>query len=83
MKLDLEKLRKERRAKGYTQDTMAKLMGWQTRTPYAKRENGFVDIGANEFIKIASILGYKKNQLGIFFTDDVPERERKGYEEAK
>lgn len=83
MKLDLEKLRNERRAKGITQDTMAKLMGWRSRTPYAKRENGFVDIGANEFIKMAAILGYKKNQLGVFFTEDVPERERKSEKKVK
>lgn len=77
MKLNLEKIKEKRNAKGLTQDDMAKLMGWRTRTPYAKRENGFVDIGANELIKIASILGYKKDQLGIFFSHSVPDKERK------
>lgn len=76
MKLDLDKLKEERNAKGLTQDHMAKLMGWKDRAAYAKRENGFVDIGANELIKMASILGYKKNQLGIFFTSNVPDKER-------
>ena len=51
-------------------------MGWKTRTPYAKRENGIVDIGANEFIKMAKILGYETNNLDIFFTHDVPEKEQ-------
>ena len=51
-------------------------MGWKTRTPYAKRENGIVDIGANEFIKMAKILGYETNNLDIF-TQDVPEKNDK------
>ncbi|EHR80359.1 toxin-antitoxin system, antitoxin component, Xre family [Staphylococcus epidermidis VCU118] len=38
----------------------------ETRTPYAKRENGIVDIGANDFIKMAKILGYETNNLDIF-----------------
>lgn len=46
---------------------MAHLMGWKTRTPYAKRENGLVDIGANEFIKMAKILGFETNNLDIFY----------------
>lgn len=76
MVLDLKRLRAERIACGKTQDEMARLMGWKTRTPYAKRENGLVDIGANEFIKMAKILGYETNNLDIFFTSDVPEKER-------
>lgn len=55
---------------------MAREMGWKTRTPYAKRENGIVNIGADELAKMASILGYNKNELGIFFTTNVPKRER-------
>ena len=51
-------------------------MGWKTRTPYAKRENGIVDIGANEFIKMAKILGYETNNLDIF-TQYVPEKNDK------
>lgn len=71
----LKRLRAERIACGITQDEMAHKMGWKTRTPYAKRENGIVDIGANEFIKMAKILGYETNNLDIF-TQDVPEKER-------
>lgn len=76
MSLNIEKLKEARVEKGITQDEMAKRMGWRTRTPYAKRENGFVDIGANELQKMASILGYSSDDLGIFFTFDVPEKER-------
>ena len=56
------------------------MMGWKTRTPYAKRENGIVDIGANEFIKMAKILGYETNNLD-FFTQDVPEKNNKQIKE--
>ncbi|MFL0469173.1 helix-turn-helix domain-containing protein [Staphylococcus cohnii] len=76
MILNLKRLRAERIACGITQDEMARKMGWKTRTPYAKRENGFVDIGANEFIKMAKILGYETNNLDIFFTHNVPDREQ-------
>lgn len=75
--LNLKRLRAERIACGITQDEMAHKMGWKTRTPYAKRENGIVDIGANEFIKMAKILGYETNNLDIFFTNNVLRKERK------
>ena len=77
MTLDLRRLRAERIAKGLTQDEMAEAMGWKTRTPYAKRENGIVGIGADELVKMANILGYTENELGLFFTVNVPEREQK------
>ncbi|WP_445264356.1 helix-turn-helix domain-containing protein [Staphylococcus aureus] len=77
MVLNLKRLRAERIACGITQDEMAHKMGWKTRTPYAKRENGIVDIGANEFIKMAKILGYETNNLDIFFANNVPRKERK------
>ncbi|MCQ6740020.1 helix-turn-helix domain-containing protein [Staphylococcus aureus] len=77
MVLNLKRLRAERIACGITQDEMAHKMGWKTRMPYAKRENGIVDIGANEFIKMAKILGYETNNLDIFFTNNVPRKERK------
>ena len=76
MTLDLKRLKAERIAKGYTQDEMAKLAGWETRTPYAKRENGIVSIGADELATFAEILGYSSEELGIFFTKNVPEKER-------
>lgn len=77
MTVDLNKLRSERVYKGITQDDMAKMMGWSSRSAYAKRENGFISIGADELAKIASILGYGREELGIFFKENVPEKERK------
>ncbi|MEY4715507.1 helix-turn-helix domain-containing protein [Lacticaseibacillus paracasei] len=78
MTLNLKRLRAERIAKGMNQDEMAKAMGWHTRSSYAKRENGITTISATESVKMASILGYGANQLDLFFTDNVPDRERKG-----
>lgn len=76
MTVNLRRLKAERVAKGLTQEEMAELMGWSSRTPYAKRENGIVAIGADELAKMANILGFERNQLGIFFTNDVPDKER-------
>lgn len=76
MTVDLKRIKAERIANGFTQDEVAELMGWKTRSAYAKRENGFVEIGANELIKLAEIFGYQKNDLGIFFKVSVPEKER-------
>jgi len=67
MTLNLKRLRAERIANGMSQDEMAKAMGWHNRASYAKRENGITVISANELVKMASILGYGINQLGIFF----------------
>lgn len=76
MTINLRRLKAERIAKGITQDQMASRMGWRTRTPYAKRENGFVSIGADELAKMATILGFSRDELGIFFTKDVPNKEQ-------
>lgn len=77
MTVDLMRLKGERVAKGLTQDEMAEMMGWSTRAAYAKRENGIVSIGADELIKMAEILGYGPDDLGIFFKKNVPEKEQK------
>lgn len=77
MTLDLKRLKAERIAKGFSQEDMAKKLGWKNRATYAKRETGLVDLGADELARIAEILGYSKNDLGIFFTINVPNRERK------
>lgn len=76
MVVNLKRLRAERIANGLTQDEMAKRMGWASRAPYTKRENGLIDIGADELAKAAEILGYDSSNLGIFFTSNVPEKER-------
>ena len=75
MTLDLNRLKAERIAKGMTQEEVAKKMGWKTREPYAKRENGIVIISADELISLALIFGYTKDDLGIFFNQNVIEKE--------
>ena len=67
MTLNLNRLKAERVAKGMSQAEMAKALGFDTRVSYANRENGITSINVNEFVKMASILGYGINQLGIFF----------------
>ena len=74
MTLDLNRLKAERIAKGMTQEEVAKKMGWKTREPYAKRENGIVIISADELVSLALIFGYTKDDLGIFFNQNVLEK---------
>ncbi|WEB70577.1 helix-turn-helix domain-containing protein [Aerococcus christensenii] len=76
MYLNLKRIKAERIAKGYTQEYMAEKMGFNNRSAYAKRENGIVNIGADELAQIAEILEIPSNQLSIFFTLSVPKRER-------
>lgn len=67
MTINLKRLKAERLANGLNQEEMAKRMGWKSRTPYAKRENGLVTIGADELVQMAEILGYSIDELRIFF----------------
>lgn len=76
MTINLRRLKAERIASGLTQDEVAHKMGWKTRTPYAKRENGIVSIGADELAKITVILGLPMEKITIFFDQEVPEREQ-------
>lgn len=71
MSVDRLRIKAERIAKGLTQDEMAKALGWSDRARYAKRENGIVSFDADELIKVAIVLGFSKDQIGIFFTDGV------------
>ncbi|PTK76142.1 XRE family transcriptional regulator [Staphylococcus haemolyticus] len=77
MTINLKRLKAERLANGLNQEEMAKRMGWKSRTPYAKRENGLVTIGADELVQMAEILGYSIDELRIFFNSSVPKRELK------
>ncbi|WP_293873271.1 helix-turn-helix transcriptional regulator [Streptococcus sp. A12] len=76
MTINLKRLKAERIASGMTQDEVAHRMGWKTRTPYAKRENGIVSIGADELAKITLIFGLPMEKITIFFEDNVPKKER-------
>ena len=76
MKLDLKRLRAERVACGLSQEDVAKKFG-KTRSWYAKRENGFVSIGADELAKIAGIFNINDKRIAIFFNNNVPKKEQK------
>ncbi|HHK0183140.1 TPA: helix-turn-helix domain-containing protein, partial [Streptococcus pyogenes] len=56
MAVDYLRVKAERIARGYTQDYMAKQLGWSDRARYAKRENGFVSFDADELAKVAEVL---------------------------
>lgn len=77
MELDLRRIKAERIAKGYTQDVVAEKMGWKSRAPYAKRENGVVPFGADELAEFGNILGYSVNELGIFLPKMFPKKNDK------
>lgn len=76
MTIDLNRVKAERIAKGYSQDDMAKMMGYKSRATYAKRENGIVGLGADELAQISEILEIPLTQMHIFFKHNVPDRER-------
>ena len=69
------RLRAERVAKGLTQAQLAEKIGMK-RAAYAKRENGLANMGADELAKIVDALGMSKNDIYIFFTNNVPKKER-------
>ena len=75
MKVDLLRVKAERVAKGYTQAKMAELMGL-ARNQYNKRENGKISFTADELITLANLLGYSKDEIGIFFKQIVPETQQ-------
>lgn len=76
MKFDLNRLKAERVAKGFTQQDLADALGI-SRTAYWKKESGDSDIGLEQFLKILQILGLSKQDLPIFFANNVDKRERK------
>ena len=83
MTVNLKRLKAERIASGMTQDEVAHKMGWKSRTPYAKRENGLVSIGADELAKITKIFGLPMEKITIFFSENVPEMEQTAQEGEK
>lgn len=72
MTVNLKRLKAERIASGMTQDEVAHKMGWKSRTPYAKRENGLVSIGADELAKITKIFGLPMGKITIFLARTFP-----------
>lgn len=76
LKLDLNRLKAERIAKGWDQAEFAHKLG-MSRTSYSKRENGLVNISIKELAKMMSVLWFNKDKISIFFTQSVPKRKLK------
>ena len=66
MEFELNRLKAERIAKGYSQEELAKKLGC-TRSMYTKRENGAVSLGVDELAKIATALEMPESRISIFF----------------
>lgn len=66
MIVDLLRIKAERVAADLTQEQIALKLDL-SRNQYAKRENGFVAFSADELALVASVLGYNKDNIGIFF----------------
>lgn len=63
-----EKLKKMREDKGYTQEFMAKKLGYKGKSGYCLLENGSTKLSVEKAIKIAEILEVDPS---IFFTSKV------------
>lgn len=67
-----DRIKAERIAAGYTQDDIARQMGW-SRSKYSKFENGKSKTGADDLADFAEIVGVRN--MNIFFRFDVPKME--------
>ena len=83
MTVNLKRLKAERIASGMTQDEVAHKMGWKSRTPYAKRENGLVSIGADELAKITKIFGLPMEKSLFFLAKTFPKWNKQPRKERK
>lgn len=70
MSFNLQRLKAERMAEGYTQEEFAKKLG-MSRGVYAKREAGIVDISVEDLSRIMDALGYDVSKVSIFFAPSV------------
>ncbi len=77
MKFDLNRLRAERIAKGLTQAQLAKAIDI-SKNAYWRKENGQRNFSMEEFLRILEVLGFSKNNVSLFFKQDVDKREQKG-----
>lgn len=68
-----DRIKAERIAAGFTQDDVAKRMGW-SRSKYSKFENGKSKTGADDLADFAEIVG--ATNMNIFFKFNVPKKER-------
>lgn len=67
--MNLGKLKELRKAKGLTQEQMAKLLGYKDKSGYCQLENGNIKMTLEKAIKISKILGVDIKE--IFFETHV------------
>lgn len=70
--MNLELLKSERKAKGYTQKYMAEQLGFKDRSSYCLIENGKCSVDIELANQIASLLNLSKQKTyEIFFNSKV------------
>lgn len=70
--MNLELLKSERKAKGYTQKYMAEQLGFKDRSSYCLIENGKCSVDIELANRIASVLGLSERRtFEIFFASKV------------
>ncbi len=67
MKFNLNRLKAERIAKGFTQEEIGEKIGI-TKSGYSKLESGQSKIDIDTFVSILTVLGLNPEDLVIFFT---------------
>ncbi|WP_422445267.1 helix-turn-helix transcriptional regulator [Thermoanaerobacterium sp. DL9XJH110] len=67
--MNLHKLKELRKAKGLTQEQMAKLLGYKDKSGYCQLENGDIKMTLEKAIKISKIL--EADIKEIFFEVNV------------
>jgi len=70
-----EKLRTIRKAKGLTQEQMAKALGYKDKSGYWYLENGRISITIDKAKKISEILGTNIDE--IFFENNIEQNSTK------
>ena len=68
MKVDLQKIKQQRKQKKLSQSDMARVLGFNTVYPYHRKESGNQPFTAEELHKIASFFDLN---IEYFFTEEV------------
>ena len=70
-----ENIKTYRKANGWSQDELAKRMGYTDRSTIAKIESGLVDLAESKIMAFAKVLGVKPSVL-MGWSEDDPDSNR-------